>query len=109
MVMIMAKQVSDWLYLTMLDVKSLKQLFLYGIIGFAHNFLAYLVYLLVTWQGANPKLVISVTYPVFATFSYFANKHWTFSHQGEYRRSIFRYCIAHVMGYGINLLMLYYF
>lgn len=93
----------------MINTTSLKQIFRYGIIGFAHNFTGYFVFLLFTWLGVDPKLVVAVVYPIFAAISYIANKRWTFSHNGEYKRSVLYYVIAHLIGCGLNLFMLYYF
>ena len=93
----------------MFNNKTFVELAKYGVIGIVHNTLVYAIYLLITGYGVDPKLVISITYPAAATFSYFANKQWTFEHEGEHRKSIFRYCIAHIIGYGINILILFYF
>lgn len=93
----------------MLDRSALKQLLRYGVVGLSYNFGAYLVYLVITWLGVDPKVVVGVGYPVGAIFSYFANKEWSFSYMERYRSSLVRYFIAHFFGYAINLGLLYFF
>ena len=93
----------------MLDRSALKQLLRYGVVGLLYNFGAYLVYLLITWLGVDPKVVVGVGYPLGAILSYFANKEWSFSYTERYRSSLVRYLIAHFFGYAINLGLLYFF
>ncbi len=85
----------------------MKQLLRYAIVGIAHNLAGYCIYLLLTWLGVNPKLVVSIFYPIGAIGSFYANRQWTFSHDGKITSSFFRFVIAHVCGYGLNISMLH--
>jgi len=81
----------------------------YGIVGFAQNGVAYLLYLLITWFGVDPKLTVSLMYPLSAAISYFGNKKWSFEYDGRLVSSSVRFIIAHIVSFSINLLFLYYF
>lgn len=85
----------------------IRQLVRYAAIGIASNLAGYLVYLLITWLGGEPKLTMTLLYGVGATVSYFANRKLTFAHQGSMLGSGARYVVAHLGGYLINLAMLY--
>jgi len=84
-----------------------KSLFRYGVVGFANNAGGYLIYLLITWLGVDPKLVVTIGYPVGALVGYLGNKQWSFSYKGRLTPSLARYVVAHVGGYLINISMLY--
>ena len=84
-----------------------KSLFRYGVVGFANNAVGYLIYLLITWLGVDPKLVVTIGYPVGALVGYFGNKQWSFSYKGRFTSSLARYVVAHVGGYLINISMLF--
>ena len=85
------------------------QIVRYGVVGIAHNSVGYLIYLFVTWLGADPKLVVSIFYPIGASISFYANRQWTFSHDGHITRSFSRFIIAHIGGYLLNIVLLYGF
>lgn len=87
--------------------RTLGQLARFGVVGIAHNVLFYLVYLLVTWLGAEPKVAVALLYPLATLVSYALNRRWTFDHQGELRHSMSRYVAMHLMGYLLNLLIIY--
>jgi putative flippase GtrA len=93
----------------MIAPSALKQLFRYGVIGGFYNAIGYLIYLLITLLGVEPKLVVCVVYPTGALISYLANKKWSFSYEGRYRSSLATFIVAHFFGYGINLGFLYFF
>jgi putative flippase GtrA len=84
-----------------------KPFFRYGVVGFANNAGGYLIYLLVTWFGVDPKLMVTIGYPIGALVGYFGNKQWSFSYKGRITPSLARYIMAHVGGYLINISMLY--
>jgi len=81
----------------------------YAVIGVAHNVIGYLVYLYFTWEGLDPKVAITVLYPIGYVISYMGNKKWTFSHEGYHRQALFRFALTHIIGYSINLTLLYVF
>lgn len=87
--------------------KPLGELLRFGMVGVAHNLLGYLVYLLITWLGVDPKVAVAILYPLGTVFSYLLNRRWTFNHQGEVRQSMIRYIVMHIFGYAANLLIMY--
>lgn len=83
----------------------LRQLLRFGMIGIATNAVGYASYVLLTTLGLAPKWAMSILYLVGATLSYIGNKKITFAYEGENVSSVTRCIIAHVAGYGINLLL----
>lgn len=82
------------------------QLIRYGMVGMASNLSAYLVYLLITHWGVGHKAAMTLVYVAGATIGFFGNRQWAFAHQGEMRSAMFRYCIAHLLGYLLNFFIL---
>ncbi len=89
------------------DGRSLCQLIRYGIVGVAQNAVGYGIYLFCTWLGADPKLVVGVSYPLAMLVSFLGNKKYTFAHKGGTAGAGGRFLLAHACSYGINLGMLY--
>ena len=87
--------------------RTLGELIRFGVVGIAHNLLGYLVYLLITWLGVDPKLAVAILYPLGTAFSYWANRRWTFGHQGQVIHSMSRYLAMHVFGYLLNIAIIY--
>lgn len=87
----------------------LGQLGRYGIIGILNNILGYLLYLLVTWFWLDPKIVVALMYPIGATIAYYGHARYAFSYNGFHSHGLIRYIIAHLIGYGANIGMLYLF
>lgn len=88
---------------------SFKQLARYAFVGIVSNSAGYLVYLLVTYLGATPKITMTILYGVGATIGYIGNRNFTFTHKGSLLGSGVRYFIAHFFGYFINLVILIIF
>ena len=88
---------------------SFKQLTRYAFVGIVSNLVGYLVYFLVTYLGATPKITMTLLYGVGAAIGYFGNRNFTFSHTGSLFGSSVRYFIAHFFGYVINLAILIIF
>lgn len=86
--------------------KPLFQLLRYGLVGVLQNLTMYLLYLLITYFGAEPKQVMTGLYIVGASIGFIGHRNWTFSHEGAVIGSGARYVIAHLFGYLINYLML---
>jgi putative flippase GtrA len=84
------------------------QLARYGLVGLASNLSGYLVYVLITYWGSEPKRTMTLLYIVGASIGYFGNRQWTFAHKGGLGAGA-RYLIAHLLGYLINLLLLFTF
>lgn len=85
----------------------LRQLFRYGVVGILHNLLGYLVYLLITYLGVDPKVAVTVLYPLSATVGFFAHFRYSFAYRKGYSGAALRYSIAHCIGYSVNVAMLY--
>lgn len=86
--------------------RTLSQLVRYGVIGLASNAIGYVLYLLLTSLGMEPKMAMSLLYGIGVLQTFLFNKRWTFGHQGAHRLVFFRYCIAYGLGYLINLVVL---
>jgi putative flippase GtrA len=87
--------------------RSAAQLFRYGLVGIASNLSGYLLFLLITYWGMGPKIAVTLLYVVGATIGFFGNRQWAFAHNGALLRSGATYFVAHVLGYMINLFMLF--
>lgn len=85
----------------------LTQVVRYGMVGVLNNLLGYLLYLLVTWRWLDPKLAVSILYPVGALTAYFAHAKYSFSYHGGTSKALFRFVLAHFVGYTTNVLMLF--
>jgi putative flippase GtrA len=55
------------------------------------------------------KLAMTFVYAIGASLGFVANRKWTFSHSGTPFRVALRYVIAHLIGYSVNLVLLYIF
>lgn len=88
------------------DGRSLRQFIRYGIVGVAQNSVGYGIYLFFTWLGADPKLVVGISYPLAMLVSFLGNKKYTFCHKGGTAGAGGRFLLAHACSYAINLGML---
>jgi len=79
----------------------------YGVVGVLNNLFGYLIYLLITYLWLDPKVAISILYPVGALTAYFGHSKYAFSYQGRNAIALMRYGFAHFVGYSTNLLMLF--
>lgn len=79
----------------------------YGFVGLLNNLLGYLIYLLITFLGLDPKIAITILYPVGATAAYFGHSKYSFSYRGKHAGTLLRYALAHFVGYGVNFAMLF--
>jgi putative flippase GtrA len=83
-----------------------RQLFNYAIVGVASNFAGYLVYFLITYLGATPKITMTLLYIAGAAVGFWGNRKLTFAHKGSLLGTGLRYIIVHCCGYFINLAIL---
>lgn len=86
---------------------GLRQLIRYGVVGLLNNMLGYLVYLGLTWTGLDPKIVISILYPIGIAVGYFSHLRYSFSYGDRGLNVLLRYLIAYLFGYIVNFAMLY--
>lgn len=112
--MTMVDQDLAWQYSSMIDVKrtiseskSFNELLRYGLIGLILNLTGYMIYLLVTYLGVEHKIAMSFLYVVGVLFGFYLNRKHTFKHDGHISGAIFRYAFVYMIGYMINLTMLY--
>ncbi len=89
-----------------LKFKNLNQIIRYGAIGALNNLIGYCLYLMLTFFWLEPKVAISIFYPIGATISYFMHRKYSFSYHGNKYTSIIRYGLSYFAGYWINLMML---
>lgn len=87
----------------------LRQALRYGIAGALNTILGYVVYLLMTFFGLDPKAAVSILYPVSAATGYFAHFKYSFASRRGHGSAAIRYAVAHCVGYGVNVGMLYVF
>ena len=86
--------------------KLLKSLFRYSVVGILNNSWGYFLYLFVTWLGMDPRLAVSMLYPVAAVSAYFAHAKYSFNYQMGQTSAKFRFIIAQIIGYLVNVIML---
>lgn len=88
---------------------AFRQVIRYGVVGVLNNLLGYFIYLLVTFLWLDPMVAISLLYPVGAFTAYFGHSKYAFSYQGKHSHALVRYMVAHLIGYGVDVSMLYIF
>lgn len=91
----------------MFKFPALCQIIRYGVVGVFNNLLGYLIYLVITFFGLDPKIAISILYPVGATTAYWGHSKYSFAYKGKSTHVLMRYIVAHMISYGVNFLMLY--
>ena len=99
----------DKLLLAWNSQHSAAQLLRYGLVGVVNNFAGYLVYLLVTYLGATPKITMTLLYGIGAAIGFFGHRRLTFVHSGSLLNTGPRYLAAHLCGYFLNLAILFVF
>ncbi|MHB8810248.1 MAG: GtrA family protein [Desulfobulbaceae bacterium] len=83
------------------------QFFRYAIVGLGSNILLYLGYLGLTATGIGHKTAMTLLYVSGALLTFIANRTWSFNHQGVVNTAFMRYVIAYVLGYLLNLALLW--
>lgn len=83
--------------------RSVAQLLRFAAVGVASNIMGYLLYLLATSLGTEPKVAMTVLYGVGASIGFIGNRRYTFRHEAGLMGAGVRYVIAHVLGYLVNL------
>ena len=87
----------------------MKQIIRYGVVGVLNNLIGYLIYLWVTWLGLEPKVAVTLMYPIGAVTAYLGHARYSFAYSGSTISGIVRYAVAHLIGYGANMCILYLF
>ena len=83
-----------------------RQFIRYAVVGLTSNGISYLLYLVATWLGIDPKLAMTGIYVVGVLQTFFFNKRWSFRFDGAATPALVRYAVAYVFGYVVNLLAL---
>jgi len=81
----------------------------YAIVGLLSNAAGYSAYLLITALGGDPKISMSCLYAFGTLLGFIGNRQWAFTHDGAILPTLMRYCLAYLIGYCLNLLMLWLF
>ena len=87
----------------------LAQVMRYGVVGVLNNLLGYLIYLAVTWFWLEPKLAVTLLYPIGVLTAYVGHAKYAFAYQGRHAHGLLRYFTAHLIGYGVNVSLLHIF
>lgn len=89
--------------------RTLSQLLRYSMVGAAVNLCGFAIYFFLTSLGATPKLTMSLLYAVVVVIGFFANRRFTFNHDGHIGTAGIRYLLVHLLGYLLNLTLLVLF
>lgn len=92
--------------LFLLKYPALNQIIRYGVIGILTNLMGYLVYLLLTFFLLDPKITVSILYPLSALIAYFSHMKHSFLYQGKRTGSLLRYILVYLMGYFLNITLI---
>ncbi len=86
-----------------------KEFFRYVLVGLSLNSLGYLIYLMLTNAGMRPLVVVTIFYPISVLMGFLSHRKLTFQrHEKQLQGLIFfRYILLYLVGYFLNLLMLY--
>ena len=87
----------------------LRQLIRYGLTGVMHNVGGFLLYLLATHLGVEPKLAMTVLFVVGVAVSFLVNRIWTFGDSSSIAGNAGRFVVVYLVGYVLNLSILLVF
>ena len=87
----------------------MRQLIRYGLVGVISNLTIYIIYLLITHFGVEPKKAMTLVYILGASLGFIGNQKWTFAHRGNPASTVLRYVLAHFLGYLLNFMILFIF
>lgn len=79
----------------------------YAVVGLLSNAAIYGSYLVLTYWGGEPKLVMTGLYVVGILQTYILNRRWSFRFSGALAPAFFRYTAAYLLGYLVNLVGLW--
>ncbi|MDR3442157.1 MAG: GtrA family protein [Legionella sp.] len=81
----------------------------YSIVGLSNNLLIYMIYLLMTFEGINPKLTIKILYPIAILTAFISHSKYSFKYQGKLKKVMGRYLSCYFICYCINYTILFIF
>lgn len=85
------------------------ELIRFAIVGLLNNFFGYFIYLALTWSWMEPRAAVSILYPIGALSGYFGQARYAFSYSGSPSSSLLRYIAVHMLGYLLNVTLLWFF
>ena len=91
------------------QLKSLGEMFRYSSVGLLHNILGLSFYIILTYIGLKPEYAVTILYPLGVIFSYYGNAAFTFKYNGNSSSAKLKFFLAHLLGYLINITLLYIF
>ncbi|MEE1950841.1 GtrA family protein [Pseudomonas alcaligenes] len=83
--------------------------FRYGIVGLLVNAILYGAYWGITYWSVPSKIAMTMVYLSGAILGFFANRRFTFRHDGHIGSAGLRFMLAHALGYLLNLALLVLF
>ncbi|MAL78752.1 MAG: hypothetical protein CMN55_06500 [Sneathiella sp.] len=93
----------------MVKFSDIYQIIRFGIVGVLNNLLGYVIYLLLTYFWLDPKVAVTILYPIGVLVAYFSHAKYSFAHQGKHIWAIGRFFSSYFLCYWLNLSMLYLF
>lgn len=91
------------------ELFPVRQLIRYGVVGLVSNLTIYIVYLLITYIGVEPKTAMTTVYVIGASIGFIGNREWAFAHRCDSTGAALRYGLAHFLGYLLNFFILFAF
>jgi len=91
-----------------MDAGAFGQFLRYATVGLISNVALYLAYLGLTALGLNYKIAMTLVYVVGVLSTFIVNRVWSFNHKGMVHAALVRYVIAYVLGYLLNLALLWF-
>lgn len=91
------------------STKSAKQVLRFGVVGVLTNFAGWLIYVAVTWAWLEPKIAITVLYPIGAFLNYLGHARYSFAYRGSKVSGLARYIAAQGFAYALNITILVIF
>lgn len=67
----------------------------------------YLIYLLITYIGVEPKISMTLVYIIGASIGFIGNKNWTFAHKGKSFSTALRFFTVYASIYLLNFICMW--
>lgn len=83
-----------------------RQFATYLAVGLLTNLSGYLAYLIITYCGVRPEVAVTLIYAICATAAFAGNRKFTFQHEGRLTKAGYRYALAQLAGYLLNLALI---
>lgn len=90
----------------MVGGSNLGQFIRFGIVGLFNNLMGYLVYLVITSLGLEPKIAITLFYSIGMIIAYYTHLKYSFAYEKMSLSTGLRFILAYLIGYFVNFMML---